>query len=101
MSFPIPRHSRLASLILVLIVWRATPHAAGAIEYRFTFPEPVVLKRFVAPLCVFIFGIARSLYLGVRIIVMDFPSRRPALSIFATSANSLLTRSSTACPSSG
>src|SRR5687768_3986874 len=65
---------------------------------RFTFPEPVVLKRFVAPLCVFIFGIARSLYLGVRIIVMDFPSRRPALSIFAMSANSLLTRSSTACP---
>src|SRR5215216_1898513 len=68
---------------------------------RFTLPEPVVLKRFVAPLCVFIFGIARSLYLGVRIIVMDFPSSRPALSIFATSANSLLTRSSTACPSSG
>src|SRR5678815_3667763 len=28
---------------------------------RFTLPEPVVLKRFVAPLCVFIFGIARSL----------------------------------------
>ena len=55
---------------------------------RFTLPVPVILKRFVAPLCVFIFGIARSLYLGVRIIVMDFPSSRPALSIFAMSASS-------------
>jgi len=27
---------------------------------RFTLPEPVILKRFFAPLCVFIFGIADS-----------------------------------------
>ena len=55
--------------------------------YRFTLPEPVSLNRFAAPLWVFILGIARSPYLGVRIIVMDFPSRRPALSIYAMSAN--------------
>ena len=29
---------------------------------RLTFPDPVILKRFLAPLCDFIFGIAVSLY---------------------------------------
>ena len=53
--------------------------------YRFTLPEPVILNRFAAPLWVFIFGMTRSLYLGVRIIVIDLPSSRPALSIFAMS----------------
>src|SRR3954470_5785342 len=55
--------------------------------YRFTLPAPVVLNRLVAPLWVFIFGMTRSLYLGVRIIVIDLPSSRPALSIFAMSAS--------------
>src|SRR6476661_5160699 len=63
---------------------------------RFTFPDAVTLNRFAAPLWVFILGIARSLYLGVRIIVMDFPSNRPALSTLPISASSALTRSSTA-----
>jgi hypothetical protein len=76
---------------------------------RFTFPEPVILKRFLAPLCDFIFGIAvpfvcRSRlwgraryelsvdrgkrYLGARIMVMNLPSNFGSVSIFATSASS-------------
>src|SRR5258705_12764342 len=65
---------------------------------RFTFPEPVILKRFLAPLCDFIFGIeipfyvhlafcntrvitasffllpSSRVYFGARIMVMNFPS---------------------------
>ena len=66
-----------------------------------TFPLPVMLKRFVAPLWVFIFGMALLAYFGVRIIVIDLPSNRPALSILPISASDVATRSSTACPSSG
>ena len=80
---------------------------------RFTFPEPVILKRFLAPLCDFIFGIAvpsyldpdvdrraqyetsydqPALYFGARIMVMNFPSNFGSVSIFATSASSAATR---------
>ena len=85
---------------------------------RFTFPDPVILKRFLAPLCDFIFGIsiplclsvssdtrvifnsrfqrpASRFYLGARIIVMNFPSNFGSLSIFATSASSSATRFTT------
>ena len=55
---------------------------------RLTLPVPVTLKRFFAPWCDFIFGMTRSLYFGVRIIVIDFPSRRPSLSTLAMSASS-------------
>src|SRR5687768_3718341 len=69
---------------------------------RFTFPDPVSLKRFFAPLWVFIFGIAvpfvyecrassrglsRSRYFGARIMVMNFPSNFGSLSILETSAS--------------
>src|SRR5262245_7323526 len=81
--------------------------------YRRTFPVPVTLKRFFAPLWLFIFIATSSLdqiprlriaeawddavrYFGARIMVMDFPSNRPALSIFPTSASAVATRSSTA-----
>src|SRR5918992_1522098 len=43
----------------------------------------------------------RLLYFGARIIVIDFPSSLPALSIFETSESSDATRSRTAWPSSG
>ena len=67
---------------------------------RFTSPLPVILKRFLAPLWDFIFGmfpflVARH-YLGATIIVMSFPSSLPAVSTFPTSASSLATRSNTA-----
>jgi predicted metalloprotease with PDZ domain len=39
-NFTARPRSHLASLILVLVLWRTASHAAGAIEYRFTFPEP-------------------------------------------------------------
>ena len=60
-------------------------------------PVPVTLKRFSAPLWVFIFGIGTlSSYFGARIIVMDFPSTRPALSILPSPPAPAHTRSSTA-----
>ncbi len=70
---------------------------------RFTLPDPVIEKRFFAPLWVFIFGIAvpfyvdpaRVTYFGARIMVMNFPSNFGSLSIFETSASSVATRFTT------
>ncbi len=70
---------------------------------RFTLPDPVIEKRFFAPLWVFIFGIAvpfyvdpaRMTYFGARIMVMNFPSNFGSLSIFETSASSVATRFTT------
>src|SRR2546423_14180461 len=61
-----------------------------------TLPGPVILKRFRAPLCDFIFGmlfpdLCRANlrdYFGARIIVMNFPSNFGSASILATSASS-------------
>jgi hypothetical protein len=49
---------------------------------RFTFPEPVILKRFLAPLCDFIFGIAIPFMsiprLETRIVIFVPLPRSPA-----------------------
>ena len=72
---------------------------------RFTLPLAVSLKRFFAPLCVFIFGIeipfGMAAYFGARIIVMFLPSSFASASILPMSARSADTRSSTSLPSSG
>jgi hypothetical protein len=72
---------------------------------RLTLPPPVIENRLLAPLCDFIFGIIViylgycwlpiNIYLGAKIMVIDLPSNLASLSIFATSASSVATLSTT------